>query len=397
MITPQQLCADGTTTPEHKEYTYDEQGNMLTDGTRNFAYDAMNRLSQVTTTEGNTQKNRYDGEGLRAEMEENGRLVNFLFDGEKVIAETDGDQNVIRYIRGYDLISSDSEKAKTYYHYASDEMGSITHVIDEAGNVCNHYEYDAFGDFTVKEETVQNRFGFTGEQFDPVAGLYYLRARFYNPVIGRFIQEDTYYGDGLNLYAYCANNPVKYIDPSGHEACLQKQEAINQLKEAGLSPEEAEKYYNHLRKSNSADVVSEQIKKKFGNQSGKTTDFYVTPNGDVVPATGYRYMDSGRANDALTTGEQYTTYIGFTKYDSASQVKDAFQIADMWSDCKIRGEFDTLQVVDKMYVPTEKGNTTTIPESITCSYPNYGNGGEYQLCVDTVVKFDSVVVIGAFL
>ncbi len=246
------LRADGTT--EHKAYTYDEQGNMLTDGTRNFAYDAMNRLSQVTTTEGNTQKNRYDGEGLRAEMEENGRLVNFLFDGEKVIAETDGDQNVIRYIRGYDLISSDSEKAKTYYHYASDEMGSITHVIDEAGNVCNHYEYDVYGDFTVKEETIQNRFGFTGEQFDPVAGLYYLRARFYNPVIGRFIQEDTYYGDGLNLYTYCANNPVKYVDPSGHEACLQKQEAINKLKEAGLSPEEAENYYNHLRESNGGDA-----------------------------------------------------------------------------------------------------------------------------------------------
>ena len=78
-------------------------------------------------------------------------------------------------------------------------MGSITHVVDEEGNVLNRYEYDAFGDFTVKEETIQNRFGYTGEQYDPIAGLYYLRARFYNPVIGRFIQEDTYYGDGLNL------------------------------------------------------------------------------------------------------------------------------------------------------------------------------------------------------
>ena len=295
---------------------------MLTDGTRSFSYDAMNRLSQVTTTEGNTQKNRYNGEGLRAEMEENGRLVNFLFDGEKVIAGTDGDQNVVCYIRGYDLISSDSEKAKTYYHYASDEMGSITHVIDEAGNVCNHYEYDVFGDFTVKEETVQKRFGFTGEQFDPVAGLYYLRARFYNPVIGRFIQKDTYYGDGLNLYTYCANNPVKYVDPSGHEACLQKQEAINKLKEAGLSPEEAESYYNHLRESNSADVVSEQIKKKFGNQSGKTTDFYVTPNGDVVPATGYRYtarnvevVQNAQSGRIAARGDG--TYFSFDKIDAA--------------------------------------------------------------------------------
>ena len=55
-------------------------------------------------------------------------------------------------------------------------------------------------------------------------------------------------------------------------------------------------------------------------ESGRKTDFYVTPSGDVVPATGYRYMDSGRANDAIISGEQYTTYIGFKKYDSASQV-----------------------------------------------------------------------------
>ena len=50
---------------------------------------------------------------------------------------------------------------------------------------------------------------------------YYLRARFYNPVIGRFTQEDTYYGDALNLYEYCRNNPVLYRDSSGHDAVNQ--------------------------------------------------------------------------------------------------------------------------------------------------------------------------------
>ena len=190
------LRADGTNAAVHKEYTYDRQGNMLSDGTRSFAYDAMNRLSQVTNEEGGIQKNRYDGEGLRAEMEENGRLATFLFDEDKVVAETECDGNVIRYIRGYELVSSDSEKARTYYHYTSDELGSITHVTDGDGNECNYYEYDAFGEFTVREETAANRFGYAGEQYDPVAGLYYLRARVYNPVIGRFIQGDTYYGTG---------------------------------------------------------------------------------------------------------------------------------------------------------------------------------------------------------
>ncbi len=57
---------------------------------------------------------------------------------------------------------------------------------------------------------------YTAQQYDQETGQYYLRARYYNPVVGRFLQEDTYRGDGLNLYAYCANNLVSYYDPSGH-------------------------------------------------------------------------------------------------------------------------------------------------------------------------------------
>ena len=275
------LRADGVIVAECEEFTYDQQGNMLSDGRRNFAYDAMNRLSQVTTKEGNVQKDYYDGEGLRAEMEENGILVQFLFDKDKVVAETDCDQNTIRYIRGYELISSDSEKARTYYHYASDEMGSITHVIDAAGNVCNHYEYDAFGDFTLKEETIQNRFSYTGEQYDPITGLYYLRARFYNPVIGRFIQEDTYYGDGLNLYAYCTNNPVRYVDPSGHVKlpCPEKEESVNKLKAVGLSDEQCDLLYNELRKDydekgtlNKINKTLEEMESKHGKGIFEGTD-----------------------------------------------------------------------------------------------------------------------------
>ena len=65
-------------------------------------------------------------------------------------------------------------------------------------------------------EKVENRFCYNGEMLDPITQQYYLRARFYNPVIGRFTQEDTYYGDGLNLYQYCQANPVGYVDLSGH-------------------------------------------------------------------------------------------------------------------------------------------------------------------------------------
>ena len=212
------------------EFTYDKAGNLIRDDRATYAYDAFNRTSRVETFDGNIQINRYDAEGLRHEMEENGKLVQFIFRGDEVVAEETAD-NIIRLLRGYDLIASDAENARTYYHYASDEMGSITHVTagvakeggneeeTPAGSILNHYEYDAWGNPTVCEETVENRFRFNGQQYDPVAQQYYLRARFYNPVIARFTQEDTYRGDGLNLYAYCKNNPVYYVDPSGHYVC----------------------------------------------------------------------------------------------------------------------------------------------------------------------------------
>jgi len=170
----------------------------------------------VETFNSNIQINRYDAEGLRHEMEENGKLVTFIYRGDEVIAE-ESQEDKIRYIRTSVLLASDAENARTYYHYASDEMGSITHVTDsENEEILNHYEYDAWGNLTACEEKVHNRFKFNGQQYDPISQQYYLRARYYNPVIGRFTQEDSYNVDGLNLYVYCRNNPVSYVDPSGN-------------------------------------------------------------------------------------------------------------------------------------------------------------------------------------
>ena len=159
--------------------------------------------------------------------------MQFLYnENREVVAEKDYRGNIIRYIRGLGLISSDSENAKMYYHYVCDGQGSVSHIIrggdkengaavqdKDMDRVLNHYEYDVFGNTISCEERVANRFRYQGEQYDPVTRQYYLRVRYYNPVIGRFTQEDTYYGDGLNLYEYCRNNTITYKDPTGHNIC----------------------------------------------------------------------------------------------------------------------------------------------------------------------------------
>ncbi len=199
----------------------------------------------METFDGNIQINRYDADGLRQEMEENGKLLQFIFRGPEVVSRETQEEK-IRYIRAGELLASVAESARTYYHYASDEMGSITHVT--AGNeILNRYEYDAWGNTVLCEEQVANRFRFNAQQYDPVSQQYYLRARFYNPVIARFTQEDTYRGDGLNLYAYCRNNPVYYVDPSGHICDPAAQRIMEKLASNQATRNEQKKLAAYLR------------------------------------------------------------------------------------------------------------------------------------------------------
>ena len=194
----------------------------------------------METFDGHVQLNRYDAEGLRYEMEENGNLVRFIFNQEREAVTEEDSTGVIRLIRGSALIARNTDAARTYYHYASDEMGSTTHIVDENGNVQNRYEYDAWGNLTAQEEAIPNRFKYTGQQLDLVTQQYYLRARFYNPVIARFTQEDPYRGDGLNLYAYCVNNPVLYSDPTGNVSQCVKDASDKMRQEVGFGREAKE-------------------------------------------------------------------------------------------------------------------------------------------------------------
>ncbi|MBI4707735.1 MAG: hypothetical protein HY761_07415 [Candidatus Omnitrophica bacterium] len=99
-------------------------------------------------------------------------------------------------------------------------------MTDENGNIAERYSYDAYGNTTIKDAAgcklqasgIGNHYAYTGREFDSETGLYYYRARYYDPQIGRFLQEDPVWG--LNFYSYVDNNPLNFIDPYGLQSAV---------------------------------------------------------------------------------------------------------------------------------------------------------------------------------
>ena len=207
---------------DRKQFSYDRQGGIIEEknaaGTRRFSYNSRHQQTRVETETGNVQENRYDAEGLRFELLENGRRTSFVYHNGELLQEEGREEQGTSYHLGAGMEAFRRGQELSYYH--RDEQLSTALVTDGHRNVQNSYQYDAFGMSLGTTEKLNNRIRYTGQQYDDVTGQYYLRARYYNPVAGRFMQEDVYQGDGLNLYAYCGNNPVVYYDPSGYYTAL---------------------------------------------------------------------------------------------------------------------------------------------------------------------------------
>ena len=257
----QQIATDSTVQMEYdavnrlikyngKEVKYDADGNMIygpLDGEMaTFSYDCRNRLTQVTTDSGEITQYAYDAENIRTKViknfgTENETTTTYVTDGvsnelsrvlEATTVDKEGNTETILYTYGNGLIAQEKRKgteerensAQTeYLLYHFNHIGSTTAVTNEAGAIKYSYIYNVFGkllsgNYGEVEFLYNGQYGVTSD----ANGLYYMRARYYNIDIMRFINQDILTGSidssqSLNRYAYVEGNPVNFLDPFGLE------------------------------------------------------------------------------------------------------------------------------------------------------------------------------------
>jgi RHS repeat-associated protein len=193
-------------------YTWDANGNLLSDGTNSYAYDSANRLTTISNP-GSASTFSYNGLGDR--LTQNG--VHYTLDLNAGLTQVLAD-GTNTYLYGLDRIAETQGTTREYY--LGDALDSVRQITNDGGTITLARNYEPYGKTAQTIGTAQTDYGFTGEATD-ASGLIYLRARYYESLTGRFTARDSYEGDvntpaSLNRFNYAHSNPVMNTDPSGH-------------------------------------------------------------------------------------------------------------------------------------------------------------------------------------
>jgi RHS repeat-associated protein len=223
-------------------FTWDSNGNLRsqTDGTATtaYAYDGANRLTNVTRP-GAVGSIQYKYDGLNNRLQSTGPngtrnyvVDPFGLDGlSHVLQEKDAaGAAVANYVFGAELVSQQVGVNTSYY--LADGQGSTRGLADTTGAVSDTFAYDAFGVPLRQTGATPNLYRYNGQQLDPNLGFYYLRARYYDPMVGRLISRDPLPGRAydprtLHPYVYAANDPVNLADPTGREFDMVSLECVS--------------------------------------------------------------------------------------------------------------------------------------------------------------------------
>jgi RHS repeat-associated protein len=190
--------------------------------TTSYAWDFENRLTSVTLPgTGGTVTFKYDPFGRRIYKSSSSGTSIFAYDGDNLVEETNSSCAVVaRYAQTQNIdepLAMLRSGATSYYH--ADGLGSITSLTNSSGVAAETYTYDSFGKRTALAGALTNPFQYTARELDSETGLYYYRARYYDPITGRFLSEDALEtgGGDVDFYRYSYDDPTNFTDPYGEQ------------------------------------------------------------------------------------------------------------------------------------------------------------------------------------
>jgi RHS repeat-associated protein len=296
--------------------TYDGNKNLTFDGTWTYSYDTENHLLSATSG-GVTANYVYDPNGRQAQKTVSGTATRFIYDGLRLIATYDGSGTLLnRYVHGPGVdepaIQVTSGGVQSFFH--RDFQGSVVSTTNSSGAVTNKYAYSPFGESAALSGTI---FGYTGQRYDTETGLYYYKARYYSPAIGRFLQTDPigYAGGDLNLYNYVGNDPLNHRDPLG----LTQQGNNTSHSYGGNSPGEAAPGWGPVDPFGNPYDLTIPINGK-GNGSGSDANApsnWTNPGHGISNGPGT--VASGAGQSGPDTWGNYVKYYPGTRWSSADQ------------------------------------------------------------------------------
>ena len=198
-------------------YTWDNNGNLLSDGTSTYSYDYNNKL--VGLSQGtDVYQYVYNGLGDRVQQIVDGVTTDYVLDINMGLTQVlqDGTNT---YLYGVNRVAQSTPTETEYF--LPDALGSVRNLMDETAAITLTQSYTPFGEVLTSTGDGQTDYAFTGEMFDPTTGLVYLRARYYGVSDGRFLSRDTWNGASVypisyNKWGYSFDNPLAFFDPSGN-------------------------------------------------------------------------------------------------------------------------------------------------------------------------------------